>query len=55
MLKLYYAPGTCALASHIALEEAGAAYTTERLDFKATSRTARNISRSIRRAACRRW
>ena len=34
MLKLYYAPGTCALASHIALEEAGAAYSTERLDFK---------------------
>jgi glutathione S-transferase len=34
MLKLYYAPGTCALASHIALEEAGAAYTTERVDFK---------------------
>jgi glutathione S-transferase len=34
MLKLYYAPGTCALASHIALEEAGAGYTTERLDFK---------------------
>jgi glutathione S-transferase len=34
MLKLYYAPGTCALASHITLEEAGAAYTTERLDFK---------------------
>src|ERR1700732_1541062 len=35
MFKLYYAAGTCALASHIALEEAGAAYTTERLDFKA--------------------
>jgi glutathione S-transferase len=34
MLKLYYAPGTCALASHIALEEAGADYTAERLDFK---------------------
>ena len=34
MFKLYYAPGTCALASHIALEEAGAAYTTERIDFK---------------------
>ena len=34
MLKLYYAPGTCALASHIALEEAGAGYTSERLDFK---------------------
>ncbi|MDP3690833.1 glutathione S-transferase family protein [Bradyrhizobium sp.] len=34
MFKLYYAPGTCALASHIALEEAGATYTTERIDFK---------------------
>jgi len=34
MFKLYYAPGTCALASHIALQEAGAAYTAERLDFK---------------------
>src|SRR5258705_4117765 len=34
MFKLYYAPGTCALASHIALEEAGASYTAERLDFK---------------------
>jgi glutathione S-transferase len=34
MLKLYYAPGTCALASHIALAEAGAAYTTEKIDFK---------------------
>jgi glutathione S-transferase len=35
MLKLYYAPGTCALASHIALEECGAPYTVERVDFKA--------------------
>ena len=34
MLKLYYVPGTCALASHIALAETGAPYTTERLDFK---------------------
>ncbi|MFH0302375.1 glutathione S-transferase N-terminal domain-containing protein [Bradyrhizobium sp. 31Argb] len=34
MLKLYYTPGTCALASHIALEEAGAPYTIERVDFK---------------------
>jgi glutathione S-transferase len=34
MLKLYYTPGTCALASHIALEEAGASYSTERVDFK---------------------
>lgn len=35
MFKLYYAPGTCALASHIALAEAGADYTAVRLDFKA--------------------
>ena len=34
MFKLYYTPGTCALASHIALQEAGAAYATERVDFK---------------------
>ena len=33
MLKLYFAAGTCALASHIALEEAGADYTTVRLNF----------------------
>jgi glutathione S-transferase len=34
MLKLYYAPGTCALASHITLAESGADYITERIDFK---------------------
>jgi glutathione S-transferase len=34
MLKLFYASGTCALASHIALEEAGAEYETVRLDFR---------------------
>jgi glutathione S-transferase len=39
MLKLYYSPGSCALASHIALEEAGAAYTAERIDFKSNQQT----------------
>jgi glutathione S-transferase len=33
MLTLYYAPGTCALATHIALIDAGAPYKTVRLDF----------------------
>jgi len=39
MFKLYYAPGTCALASHVTLEEAGASYTTERLDFKSNQQS----------------
>jgi glutathione S-transferase len=33
MLRLYYATGTCALATHIALEETGAPYEAVRLDF----------------------
>jgi glutathione S-transferase len=33
MFKLYYAPGTCALASHIALEEVDAKYEVTRIDF----------------------
>ncbi|WP_395699714.1 glutathione S-transferase family protein [Aquabacterium sp.] len=40
MLTLYYAPNTCALASHIALEQAGADYRAVRVDF------ARNEQRS---------
>jgi glutathione S-transferase len=35
MLKFYYAPKSCALASHIALEEAGAEYQSVRLDLAA--------------------
>jgi glutathione S-transferase len=39
MLKLFYAPGACSLASHIALEEAGADYEVVRLDLKAGDQT----------------
>ncbi len=35
MLKLYFAPGSCALASLIALEESGAAFETVRLNLGA--------------------
>ncbi len=34
MLVFYYAPDTCALASHIALEDAGAEYRLRRIDFE---------------------
>ncbi len=34
MLELYYAPDSCALATHIALEDAGADYRLHRVDFE---------------------
>ncbi len=37
MLTLYCAPRSCALASHIALEQAGADYEAVRLDFRANA------------------
>jgi glutathione S-transferase len=40
MIKLYYAPDTCSLASHIVLEEVGAEYELARISF------ARNEQRS---------
>ena len=37
MFRLYYAPGTCALATHIALEEADAPYEAVLVDFRSQS------------------
>jgi glutathione S-transferase len=36
MLTLYFALNTCSLASHIALEDAGAAYALKRISFETT-------------------
>ena len=33
-MKLYFSNGSCSLASHIALEEAGAAFTAERVNLR---------------------
>ena len=39
MLTLYYAPGACSLASHIALEESGASYVAQRIDYASKQQT----------------
>jgi len=40
MIKLFYAVNTCSLASHIALEEAGAEYSAVRISFAADEQRA---------------
>ena len=47
MFTLYYAPNTCALASHIALVEAGAPYTLKPVDFGKTEQGRQHYRRVI--------
>ena len=55
MLKLFYAPNTCALAPHIALNEAGAEFDLVRVDTqKGEQRTAEYLAINPK-SACRRW
>ena len=53
MLKLYYATGTCALATYITLEEAGADYTAERLSFKDNQQNSPDYLAINPKGACR--
>jgi glutathione S-transferase len=45
MLTLYFARGTCALATHLALEYAGADYRTVRIDFATRQQQSREYLR----------
>jgi len=45
MLRLYYARNTCALAPHIALEQAGADYEAVRIDFQSAQQRSAEYTR----------
>jgi glutathione S-transferase len=45
MLKLYYAPGACSLAPHIALEEVGARFELSRVDLAANQQNSAEFTR----------
>ena len=53
-MKLYYSPGACSLADHIALHEADIPFDRVRVDLKTKlTETDRTSKRSIRRATSR--
>jgi len=54
-MKLYYTPHTCALASHIALEQAGADYESIRIDFSKSERRSPEYLRINAKAVFHRW
>ena len=55
MLTLYYAPGACSMASHIALEETGAPYQTQLVNLAQGEQTNPSTrTASTRAARCRR-
>jgi glutathione S-transferase len=41
-IKLHYAPHTCALASHIVLEQVGADFAINRIDFSAAQESSQD-------------
>jgi glutathione S-transferase len=55
LLTLYYTPHTCALASHIALEEMAAGYDTVRIDFGANEQHSPDYLAVNPRVESRRW
>jgi glutathione S-transferase len=55
MFTLYYAPNTCSLASHIALEEASAAYALKPLDLAKTEHQQPDYLEINPKPECRPW